>query len=84
MNVLEMYIQQVDTRRGIPRARQLRNLRRYLNETKIEPLIAQIGEVVRMEYLKILWEAGLNKFLQPEVERRQQELYERRRERLPE
>lgn len=78
MTVLDMYCSEILKARGISRQHKLRNLRKYLKSTPLADTLSDIIQINNVDYLKVLWEAGLNKWEQEAVERRQLQLKVRR------
>lgn len=80
MSALEIYLKAVHERKRIRRQYALQNLRQYIRTSTETELIKAIQRITNMDYLKILWEAGLTAFLQRVVSTRIEELMARRGE----
>lgn len=78
MSALELYLKEITKRRRIRRVWALQNLRSYMKQTSDEELILHIKRITSLNWLKILWEAGLRTPLQRAVSVRIEELTRRR------
>ena len=70
-------IRRVSETKGLERQANLANLRNYIKTTSDDWLIDAIDNIGRQDFLRILWEAGLNIDLQTAVLCKQTELTER-------
>lgn len=80
MSMLIHYIRRVKEGRGLERQANLSNLRNYIKTTNDDWLIDAIDNIGRIDFLNILWEAGLRPDLQRAVLRKHTELTQRRGE----
>jgi len=78
MSFLEEYTWRTFQSKGLMHQRNLEILRNYLKTTPEDDVIYAIDRINRIEQLKTLWEAGLNKPIQEATLRRYTELTERR------
>jgi len=78
MGRLGYYINRVDQTHGLIHIMAIRALRKYMNDTPQDEVIADIDMLTKPEHFKALWEAGLNGVLQTAVLRRAEEVMERR------
>ena len=78
MSALELYLKEITKRKRIRRVWALQNLRSYMKQTSDEELTLYIKRMTNLDWLKILWEAGLRTPLQRAVSIRIEELARRR------
>ena len=67
MSNLELYTWECFDSAGLDHERKLQRLRNYIKQTPENELTFAIMRINRIEQLKALWEAGLNKTLQQAV-----------------